>query len=272
MQGRPEGRSQRTCATGGQTMIFIASEFHTFDNQHLITLAAIAAISAIVVWAARKSGVLGRAWIGRLLAFLLLAYSVGFYLEEAIRHELTWQYSLPLELCDLVLIACIVSLLWPNRLTAEIAYFWGLGGVLQASITPDITQGFPSWQYFLFFFNHGVTLISIAFLISDRRFRAQKRSILRMMIALNVYGLVVGAVDAVTGWNYGYLRQKPGMPSLIDFMGPWPWYLVSLEVTGLIVFLLLYLPWHFLFPVSGSRFRAKNVPTGNGERETLNQE
>lgn len=227
-------------------MIFIASEFHTFDNQHLITLAAIAAISALVAWTARKSSLPVRVWIGRLLAFLLLAYGVGFYIEQAVEHEWTWQYSLPLELCNVVLIACIISLLWPNRLSTEIAYFWGLGGVLQANVTPDITQGFPSWQYFLFFFSHGITLIAIAFLVSDREFRVRKRSVLRMMIALNVYGLVVGAIDAVTGWNYGYLRQKPGMPSIMDFMGPWPWYLVSIEITALIIFLLLYLPWHFL--------------------------
>jgi hypothetical integral membrane protein (TIGR02206 family) len=227
-------------------MIFIASEFRTFDEQHLITLAAIAALSVVIIWMARTETLLGRKWIGRLLAFLLLSYAVGFYIQQAIEHSLTWQYSLPLELCNLVLIACIVSLIWPNPLTTEIAYFWGLAGVLQATVTPDITQGFPSWEYVLFFFSHGVTLVSIAFLISDRGFRIQGRSVLRMMAALNVYGLVVGVIDAVTGWNYGYLRQKPGMPSLLDFMGPWPWYLLSIEIIGLTIFLLLYLPWHFL--------------------------
>ena len=227
-------------------MIFIASEFHTFDEQHLITLAAIAASSVVVIWMARTATLLGRKWIGRLLAFLLLSYAVGFYIQQAIEHSLTWQYSLPLELCNLVSIACIVSLLRPNRLTTEIAYFWGLGGVVQATVTPDITQGFPSLEYVLFFFSHGVTLISIAFLISDRGFRVQKRSVLRMMLALNIYGLVVGVIDAVTGWNYGYLCRKPAMPSLLDFMGPWPWYLLSIEVLGLAIFLLLYLPWHFL--------------------------
>ena len=227
-------------------MILVASEFHTFNHQHLITLGAIAAVAVLVVWIGRKETSPGRKWIGRLLAFLLLSYVVFFYIQQAVGRSLTWQYSLPLELCNLVLIACIVSLLWPNRLITEIAYFWGLGGVVQAIVTPDITEGFPSWQYFLFFFSHGVTLISIAFLISDKHFKVRRGSVLRMMAALNIYGLVIGAVDAMTGWNYGYLRRKPGMPSLLDFMGPWPWYLLSLEVIGLATFLLLYLPWHFL--------------------------
>jgi hypothetical integral membrane protein (TIGR02206 family) len=227
-------------------MPFIASEFRTFDQQHLIALAAIAVLSAVVIWMARRETLLSRRCIGRLLALLLLAYAVGFYIQQGLESSLTWEYSLPLELCNLVLIACVISLVRPNRLTTEIAYFWGMGAVLQASITPDITQGFPSWQYVFFFFSHGITLISIAFLISDREFKVGKRSVLRMMIALNAYGLAVGVIDAVSGWNYGYLRRKPGMPSLIDWMGPWPCYLLSIEALALAIFLLLYLPWHFL--------------------------
>jgi len=30
-----------------------------------------------------------------------------------------------------------------------------------------------------------------------------------MMIALNIYGLVVGVLDWIAGWNYGYLCRKP---------------------------------------------------------------
>jgi uncharacterized membrane protein YwaF len=31
-------------------------------------------------------------------------------------------------------------------------------------------------------------------------------------------------------------------------MGPWPWYLLSLEVVALTTFVLFYLPWHFVSP------------------------
>lgn len=64
-----------------------------------------------------------------------------------------------------------------------------------------------------------------------------------MMIALNCYALVVGAVNANWGWNYGYLCRKPSGPSLLDYLGPWPWYLLSLELVALAMFLLLELPW-----------------------------
>ena len=64
-----------------------------------------------------------------------------------------------------------------------------------------------------------------------------------MMVGLNCYALAVGGLDAIAGWNYGYLCRKPSEPSLLDFLGPWPWYLLSLEVVAFLMFLVLDLPW-----------------------------
>jgi hypothetical integral membrane protein (TIGR02206 family) len=164
-------------------------------------------------------------------------------MQQWIAHSLSWQYSLPLELCNLVLIACIISLFKPKHLAIEIAYFWGLGGVLQATVTPDLALGFPSWDFVLFFWSHGVTLMAIIFLVTGSGFKFRPGSILRMMIALNLYGLVVGTINWMTGWNYGYLCRKPSVPSLLDVLGSWPWYLLSLEGIALLTFSLLDLPW-----------------------------
>jgi uncharacterized membrane protein YwaF len=67
-----------------------------------------------------------------------------------------------------------------------------------------------------------------------------------MLAFVNVYALTIGGIDAYLGWNYGYLCSKPFRPSLLDYLGPWPWYLVSLEFVALANFLLLALPWRFL--------------------------
>ena len=67
-----------------------------------------------------------------------------------------------------------------------------------------------------------------------------------MMIALNIYAVVVGIINAIAGWNYGYLCRKPAMPSLLDFLGPWPWYLLSLELVAFLTFLILDLVWRLL--------------------------
>jgi uncharacterized membrane protein YwaF len=40
-----------------------------------------------------------------------------------------------------------------------------------------------------------------------------------------------------------YLRAKPPNTSLLDALGPWPWYLAATEFVACGVFLLLYLPF-----------------------------
>jgi hypothetical integral membrane protein (TIGR02206 family) len=224
----------------------IATGFNAFHAQHLVTLGAILALCALIFWMGRDANAPRRKRLGHPIGFALLGYAACIYTQQALSHSLSLQYSLPLELCDLVLIACVLSLFRPSQFATEIAYFWGLGGVVQALLTPDLAQGFPSWDFMLFFWGHGATLLAIVFLISGRKFRPRKGSVLRMLMALNIYGIAVGAMDAIMGWNYGYLCRKPSMPSLLDFLGPWPSYLLSLELVAFLTFLLLGLPWRLL--------------------------
>ncbi len=40
-----------------------------------------------------------------------------------------------------------------------------------------------------------------------------------------------------------YICHKPETASIIDFMGPWPWYIIPLEFVGIISFLIYYTPF-----------------------------
>lgn len=238
----------------------ITTAFHTFDTQHLITLAVIVAACIILFRLAKMGTPPARKWTGRLLGVVLLSYAGCLYLQQGFAKQLSLEYSLPLDLCNLVLIACVVSLFKPNRFASEIAYFWGLGGVVQATVTPDISVGFPSWDFALFFWGHGATLLAIVFLTTDRGFNPRKKSIVRMMVALNIYALAVGLINAAAGWNYGYLCRKPSMPSLLDWLGPWPWYLLSLELIAFLTFLILYFLGRMLIWVKGAEQSPMHTP------------
>jgi hypothetical integral membrane protein (TIGR02206 family) len=219
--------------------------FHPLGRDHLLTLGLIALLGALVALAGRRWSPLQVRWFGRLLAIVLLAYVATVYLQKGLARELSWEYALPLELCHWVMFACVFALLRPSPFASEIAYFVGLAGTLQATLTPEIGEGFPSWEFILFFWSHGIVLLAIVYLIASRKFKPRQGSILRMMVFVNVYALVVGAIDRWFRWNYGYLCGKPGQPSLLDYLGPWPWYLLSLEFVALGNFLLLDLPWRF---------------------------
>ena len=220
--------------------------FRPFGIQHLLALGAICGLGALIAWGCRRLEDSGRAWLGRTLGALLVAYAAVMYIHLVVSGEFGVDWALPCELCHWVLIACIVTLFHPNQLASEIAYFWGFGGTLQAALTPDIAAAFPSWDFVMFFWGHGITLLAIVFLIAGRAFRPRRNSVFRMFLALNVYGVVAGLIDVAFGWDYGYLCQKPLRPSLLDYLGPWPWYLVWIEVLAPAIFFILLLPWYLV--------------------------
>ncbi len=220
-----------------------AEGFRILGRDHLAALLLLAACGAAIVRIGKRGGPRSRAWTGRLLAGLLFGSAAANYARGVLAGGLSWEYSLPLELCHWVLAACLAALLLNDPLASEIAYFWGMGGTLQAVLTPDLPQGFPSWDFVLFYWAHGSILLAIAYLIAVRGFRPRPRSVVRMMIAANLYLVIVGSLDLAFGWNYGYLMHPPAQPSLLDWLGPWPWYLVSLEVVALAIFWILSLPW-----------------------------
>ena len=221
------------------------ADFQPFSTEHLVALGVLSCLCGLVGWSAKRISPAQADVLGRILGISLVGYVVTVYLERAVAGELRWEDSLPLELCHWVLLACIVALFWPNRLAFEIAYFWGLGGTLQAVVTPDLGQGFPSWNFIQFFWAHGTILLAIVYLAAARDLRPDGGSVRRMFLAVNFYALVVGSLDLVFGWNYGYLRHPPLQPSLIDYLGPWPWYILSLEGVALLSFIILDLPWRF---------------------------
>jgi len=229
--------------------------FELFGVSHLITIGVLAAAGLATICVCRYGSAGVRIWLGRFLGFILIGYAATVYVQKGIGGELSWQYALPLEFCHWVLFAAVISLFRPTQLLSEIAYFWGSAGTLQATLTPDISQGFPSLEFILFFWSHGGILLAILFLFVGQDFRPRRGSVWRMLLAANLYAATVGFLDKLFGWNYGYLCGKPFQPSLMDYLGPWPWYLVSLEFVALLSFWFLSLPWKII-EVCSSRFAA----------------
>ncbi|MFQ6614746.1 MAG: hypothetical protein ACE5D1_07880, partial [Fidelibacterota bacterium] len=61
-------------------------------------------------------------------------------------------------------------------------------------------------------------------------------------------------INWLLGANYFFIAHKPETASIIDMMGPWPFYLLPLSLVALAIFFLSYLP----FPVA-DRLRAYRV-------------
>ena len=112
-----------------------------------------------------------------------------------------------------------------------------------ALLTPNLLEPFPSFLTVQFFVGHGLDVTATLYLVWSRQARPRPGSAGRAMLALNVYAAIAGTFDWIFKTNYMYLRAKPQNASLLDFLGPWPWYIVASEGVALGLFLLLYLPF-----------------------------
>lgn len=215
-----------------------------FGPSHLAVLGAILGSTLVLSLATRLSE---RQEIARGIAVglvsLLVVNKLFVYATAIGIEEVAWRAALPMHMCDWAAVASIIALLWRKQIPYELAYFWGLAGTLQATLTPDLKYDFPDIRFLTFFISHGGTLVALLFLTFGMRMRPYPISILRVFAASNVYLLCAGLVDLLVNENYGYLRHKPIHASLMDHLGPWPWYILSLEGLALISFLVYYTPF-----------------------------
>ena len=149
----------------------------------------------------------------------------------------------PLQLCDLALVLTAVALLTLRPRVTELAYFWGLAGSLQAILTPDLHDGFPDYWWVKFFITHCGVVLSAVYLAVTGRVASTGRSVWRIWGLTNLYAALAGMVNWAFGTNYGYLARKPMHPSLLDYCGPWPGYILVMEVLALGLLFLAYLPF-----------------------------
>lgn len=154
-----------------------------------------------------------------------------------------WQIkrSLPLELCSISIILAIIMLITRSKLLYQIVFFAGILGALQALLTPDLGYPYPHFRFFHFFIAHMAIILSALYMTWIEKYRPTWKSVGITMIFLNVLLVVVGGINYFLGANYMYLMHKPDTPSLLDLLGPHPYYLIVEEGVALILCVLMYL-------------------------------
>jgi hypothetical integral membrane protein (TIGR02206 family) len=222
-----------------------APEFHAFGLSHLIVIILTIGVPFLLALFVHrtKSRHLERSICFAISALLLINYVA--YLFVARRFGVDhWYKVLPLQLCDWAMIVIIGALWSGNRRWLEVAYFWGIGGTLQAIITPNLRFGFPDLRFVSFFVAHSGIIIGIVFLMLIYGFRPRPIGILRTFAWTEVYFVVAFTVDLLTGENYGFLLHKPEAASLLNFLSDSrPLYLLEFHILAFVFFALLYVPF-----------------------------
>lgn len=176
-----------------------------------------------------------------LLIFGEVSFQYWYYLND--RWDMT--INLPFQLCSLSLYLCAIMLLTRSYRIFEISFFVSMTGAFVAILTPELFFGFPHFRFFQFFIAHIAIVLSCLYMVWIEGYRATYTSVFKSLAALNLLAFLVFLLNITIGANYMFLRHKPVNASPIDFLGPYPWYIFSLEAVAFILFSLLYLPFHY---------------------------
>lgn len=222
-----------------------APQFHAYGVAHLLviflTIALPFALAALV--RCTKSSVIERIIVGALSLTLVVNYFVYLSLVRQFG-AVSWEQLLPLQLCDWAMVVIIIAM-WTRRPRwFEVAYFWGIGGTVQAVLTPNLAFGFPDFRFFSFFVSHCGIIIGIIFLMLVHHLRPRAFSIVRVFAWTEFYFIITLAADKFTGYNYGFLLHKPEAKTLLNILSDnRPLYLFQMHLLALAFFVVLYLPF-----------------------------
>ncbi len=220
--------------------------FPTFGVPHLAAIGLTVAVPVALCLAVRRgSPAVGNAVRYGLAATLLLNEFAWWTIRVVqIGFDGFLRNHLPLHLCGVAVFLTAVTLIFRRKRAYEIAWFWGMVGAGSAVLTPgNIDVGFPAYRFFQYFIAHGGIVAGVAVATWGLGMRPSLGGLFRAFLYMNLLAVPVAIANLLLGSNYMFLSSPPGGSVSPFFFAPWPWYLLFLEMVGLGMFLLAYLPF-----------------------------
>ncbi len=178
---------------------------------------------------------------------------IGYFISLTVVFWTIYKYSsknfditrdLPFHLCYFIALLLPIFTTSRKKIIYDILLFWILAGTVQAIITPELKYGFPHIHFFKFWIVHGGLIIAIFYATFIYKMRPNLKSVLISFIAIQGYFIFAILINKLTGANYFYLNAKPSAPSILDYLGDWPNYIIVAELFLVPYFLLIYVPFY----------------------------
>ena len=218
--------------------------FELFGAGHLLAVSIVAGTVAFLIRVRPDPDEAAKRRARLLMAGILLALEASWHGWNLIHGAWNVQQNLPLHACSISSWCTIYILLTRSYRVYEIIYFVGIAGAAQAVLTPDAgIYGLPHFRAVQTLALHGMIVIAMVYMTTIEGFRPTWSSVWKTVLVGNLFLLFVAGVNYLIGSNYMYTRQKPATSSLLDILGPWPWYLLAGELVAVMLVLLLYLPF-----------------------------
>lgn len=226
----------------------------------MISLTLLLAVG-LSIFAKRKLSEIQQVRIGRVMTVMMALAVIGWIIIRMAEGLFDPKTDLPFDICNITALL-LPFLMWtPRRRVHEVLYFWIFAGTTQAVLTPHLFEGFPHYTFVKYWLVHGGLVVFAVYATVVFGIRPTWKSLWRSFLLLQVYVVALLGINLLLGSNYAYLMGKPPTASALDYLGPYPWYLLVCEGLALVFFALALLPalW-----VSGKKSSQSIPAAGRG--------
>jgi len=232
------------------SFLFRENPFTPWSTDHTAPIVIILAFGFACIFAARL-------WMDRrqqkgfllLLSLLPLAALLFFMGVQMVIGIFDYKEDLPVHVCRLLAFIAPWAYWKENKLWIGIIYFWILVGTFNAVLTPDLQQTFPHWEHLCYFIMHIGLVILPLYHVIVMGYRPSYKDLWNAFLMANGMLILSLLINWILDSNYMYTCAKPPVTTLLDVMGPWPIYLASVQLIGLVLFHIVYVPFYFLRPM-----------------------
>jgi len=225
-------------------LVFFSNEipFIAYGDSHLVVMFFSLLLLALILTASKKLSSEKNLLISRCLTLILALSVVVYTIFELALGRFSMVEDLPLSLCNLFALVAPFTLWNPKQKYFEPIYFLVMAGTFQAIVTPDLYYDYPAYEFFKYWITHvGLVLLMIHCMVCFALYPTAM-GIVKTFGWLNVYVVMLFPINHLLDANYFYLIAKPINPSILDFFGPWPVYILVAEILAMGFFAIALVP------------------------------
>lgn len=211
-------------------------EFELFDRLHLFYILGYSLLFLFLYIGVAHSPQPKK--VMRVISFVILLIKCG---ELFIKYKLigeAWYQILPLHLCNITLIFAVFGSIFRFTPFLYATFFWSIGAIF-ALLTPEVRETFPHFFNISFFSTHFYIIFVAITEYKIFSLRPSWESWTGSFLGINIIAVGVYFINTVLGTNYLYINRKPSFSSPLDYFGDWPYYIIVVELTYIVLTLLL---------------------------------
>lgn len=150
---------------------------------------------------------------------------------------------LPFQLCSISMFLAIILIFTKNRTVYTFVLFAGVLGGIISLFTPIIGYDSTYYRYYQFYIAHSLLIITPIYFMVVHNYFPTKRSTIQAFLILQSLAIFMGVFNYFLNTDFLFIFVDPAklekFPA-IKMFGGIPYYLILVEITGIIAFYLMF--------------------------------